>query len=149
MEQALELEELCRKWCGEYMTKGIRECLLEQATRFHQWQENNYTRKTAAEIGFQWEVDYPAWNDIFDAFYHVLTNIEAGQADEQLLAEMLYLIARDNEGEGLIDMTVQHSNWFEALCHCAVNSSEHEAKWQFAAYLPECSCSQEVKNLIF
>ena len=130
------------------MAKDIRECLLEQARKFHQWQEITYPGKTTEEIGGVWEVDYPAWNDIFDAFCHVLTDLEAGQAEEQLLAEMLYLIARDNEGEGLIQRTTQHPAWFEVLCRCVVKSSEPEAKWQFAAYLLECPCSQEVKDLI-
>lgn len=130
------------------MKKGIEDRLLEQAARFHQWQENNYFGKSVEASDFLWEVDYPAWDDIFHAFCHVLTYVEARQADEQLLAEMLYLIARDNEGEGLIAQTAQHTDWFERLCRCAVNSSEAEAKWQFAAYLPVCSCSQEIKNLI-
>ena len=130
------------------MAKGIRERLLKQAEKFHQWQEITYPGKTTEEIGGVWEVDYPAWNDIFDAFCHVLTDLEAGQAEEQLLAEMLYLIARDNEGEGLIQRTAQHPAWFEVLCRCAVKSSESEAKWQFAAYLPECSCSQKVRDII-
>ena len=55
------------------MAKDIRECLLEQARKFHQWQEITYPGKTTEEIGGEWEVDYPAWNDIFDAFCHVLT----------------------------------------------------------------------------
>ena len=49
------------------MAKDIRECLLEQARKFHQWQEITYPGKTTEEIGGAWEVDYPAWNDIFDA----------------------------------------------------------------------------------
>ena len=48
------------------MAKDIRECLLEQARKFHQWQEITYPGKTTEEIGGAWEVDYPAWNDIFD-----------------------------------------------------------------------------------
>ena len=55
------------------MAKAIRECLLEQAGKFHQWQEITYPGKTTEEIGGAWEIDYPAWNDIFDAFCHVLT----------------------------------------------------------------------------
>ena len=55
------------------MAKGIRERLLEQVGKFHQWQEITYPGKTTEEIGGAWEVDYPAWNDIFDAFCHVLT----------------------------------------------------------------------------
>ena len=50
------------------MAKDIRECLLAQARKFHQWQEITYPGKTTEEIGGAWEVDYPAWNDIFDAF---------------------------------------------------------------------------------
>ena len=50
------------------MAKDIRECLLEQVGKFHQWQEITYPGKTTEEIGGAWEVDYPAWNDIFDAF---------------------------------------------------------------------------------
>ena len=59
------------------MAKDIRECLLAQARKFHQWQEITYPGKTTEEIGGAWEVDYPAWNDIFDAFCHVLTQMNA------------------------------------------------------------------------
>lgn len=84
------------------MAKGIRERLLEQAAKFRRWQETTYPGKNAQEIGGEWEIDYPAWEDVWDAFCQVLTDFKAGQAEERLLAEMLYLIARDNEGEGLI-----------------------------------------------
>ena len=130
------------------MAKDIRECLLEQARKFHQWQEITYPGKNTEEIGGEWEVDYPAWNDIFDAFCHVLTQMDAETADSVLLDEMVYLIARDNEAEGVIQETTSHPQWFECLCRRAVASNENEAKWQFAAYLPECSCSQEVRDII-
>lgn len=87
------------------MAKGIRERLLEQVGKFHQWQEITYPGKTTEEIGGAWEVDYPAWNDIFDAFCHVLTQMDAEMADSVLLDEMVYLIARANEAEGFIQET--------------------------------------------
>ena len=130
------------------MAKDIRECLLAQARKFHQWQEITYPGKTTEEIGGAWEVDYPAWNDIFDAFCHVLTQMDAETADSVLLDEMVYLIARDNEAEGFIQETTSHPKWFECLCRRAAASNENEAKWQFAAYLPECSCSQKVRDII-
>lgn len=130
------------------MAKGIRERLLEQVGKFHQWQEITYPGKTTEEIGGAWEVDYPAWNDIFDAFCHVLTQMDAETADSVLLDEMVYLIARDNEAEGFIQETTSHPQWFERLCRRAAASNESEAKWQFAAYLSECPCSQEVKDMI-
>ena len=39
------------------MAKGIRERLLEQVGKFHQWQEITYPGKTTEEIGGAWEVD--------------------------------------------------------------------------------------------
>lgn len=101
------------------MAKGIRKRLLEQAAKFRRWQETTYPGKNAQEIGGEWEIDYPAWEDVWDAFCQVLTDFKAGQAEARLLAEMLYLIARDNEGEGLIQRTARHPAWFEALCRCA------------------------------
>ena len=130
------------------MVKGIRERLLEQAIKFHQWQEATYPDKTAEEIGGEWEVDYPYWNDTYSAFCHVLTQMDAETADSVLLDEMVYLIARDNEAEGFIQETTSHPQWFECLCRRAATSNESEAKWQFAAYLPECSCSQKVRDII-
>ena len=70
------------------MAKGIRERLLEQVGKFHQWQEITYPGKTTEEIGGAWEVDYPAWNEIFDAFCHVLTQMDAEMEDSILLDEM-------------------------------------------------------------
>ena len=130
------------------MAKGIREHLLEQAIKFHQWQKATYPGKTAEEIGGEWEVDYPYWNDTYRAFCHVLTQMDAETADSVLLDEMVYLIARDNEAEGFIQETTSHPQWFECLCRRAAASNENEAKWQFAAYLPECSCSQKVRDMI-
>lgn len=130
------------------MAKDIRECLLEQAGKFHQWQEITYPGKTTEENGSMWEVDYPYWNDAYSVFCHVLTQMDAETADSVLLDEMVYLIARDNEAEGFIQETTSQHKWFECLCRRAAASNESEAKWQFAAYLPECSCSQEVKDMI-
>ena len=130
------------------MAKGIRERLLKQAIKFHQWQEATYPGKTSEELGGEWEVDYPYWNDTYSAFCHVLTQMDAETEDSVLLDEMVYLIARANEAEGFIQETTSHPQWFECLCRRAAASNENEAKWQFAAYLPECSCSQEVRDII-
>lgn len=37
------------------MAKSIRERLLEQVGKFHQWQEITYPGKTTEEIGGAWE----------------------------------------------------------------------------------------------
>ena len=96
------------------MAKGIRERLLKQAIKFHQWQEATYPGKTSEELGGEWEVDYPYWNDTYSAFCHVLTQMDAETADSVLLDEMVYLIARANEAEGFIQETTSHPNGLSA-----------------------------------
>ena len=104
------------------MAKGIRERLLEQAIKFHQWQEATYPGKTSEELGGEWEVDYPYWNDTYSAFCHVLTQMDAETADSVLLDEMVYLIARDNEAEGFIQETTSHPQWFSHSNFMAMSS---------------------------
>ena len=105
------------------MAKGIRERLLKQAIKFHQWQEATYPGKTSEELGGEWEVDYPYWNDTYSAFCHVLTQMDAETADSVLLDEMVYLIARANEAEGFIQETTSHPQWFECLCRIRCSES--------------------------
>ena len=81
------------------MAKDIRECLLEQAIKFHQWQEATYPGKTSEELGGEWEVDYPYWNDTYSAFCYVLTQMDAetaGFADTTKIDESRYLIEADH-----------------------------------------------------
>ena len=37
------------------MAKGIRERLLKQAIKFHQWQEATYPGKTSEELGGEYQ----------------------------------------------------------------------------------------------
>ena len=53
----------------------------------------------------------------------------------------------------LVQESMQDERWYWPIpvsyTHLrAAASNESEAKWQFAAYLPECSCSQKVRDII-
>ena len=48
---------------------------------------------------------------------------------------MLYAVARDNEGENLIQRVSEDKNLLIKLARKAVNSDEKDAKWQIAQYL--------------
>lgn len=91
------------------MAKDIRECLLEQARKFHQWQEITYPGKTTEEIGGEWEVDYPAWNDIFDAFCHVLTQMDAEMADSIVPFPVSWTVKMKKKQKETQDILSYHS----------------------------------------
>lgn len=61
---------------------------------------------------------------------------------------MIYLIARDNEARALYSKPPPIQNGSSVSAAILLSPNENEAKWQFAAYLPECPCGQEVKNMI-
>lgn len=130
------------------MRWDVRQPFLDEVSRFRRWQELCDSGLVSEKIGSLWEVDYPYWNEAYRAYCRVLEEMDAAVSDESLQDGMLYLIARNNETEDLIQETVSHEDWFEILCRRAVDCEEPEAKWQFAAYLPECSCNRAVKDLI-
>lgn len=67
------------------MAKGIRERLLEQAIKFHQWQEATYPGKTSEELGGEWEVDYP--------YLYLGEREKALQTAERLATSRLWAVA--------------------------------------------------------
>lgn len=115
---------------------------------FRTWQCMEYPNLDAAAIGWEWETNYDNWSSIGTAFLRVLAEEDTHTVDENLLQDMINIIARDNESEWLIDELVQYPNWFAVLCRFSLQTSEPEAKWQFASRLPLCQCSPAVKDLI-
>lgn len=133
---------------GGQMRKDIRTRLLEEATKFHLWQELHFPGRKPDEICGEWADDYPEWVEIWQDFLKLLKQEKPDSCDDIFLDELLYLIARDNVAEHMIEELVEYPEWFEVLCRRAVHCEDSDARWQFATYLSQCQCNQDVKNLI-
>lgn len=118
--------------------------LKKEISAFRQWAE----QYQAENINFsgEWECDYCFWENIYTAFENVLNSCVPSQADEKLMIDMLYIIARDNEAENLIYHLCQYPEWFGFLCEKSLQTGESNAKWQFAAYLPSYPYSDKTKE---
>ena len=119
----------------------MRKRLLRAIQEFRLW------RVLESSYGIE-DAYYPDWLDIYECFSDVLKNLEVSDADSILLREMIYIIARDNEDEILIDELAEYQNWFEILCQHCVASDEAEAKWQFAAYMDRLKNTHVIKKFI-
>ena len=124
------------------------ENLRSEILKFRTWQKDFYSGKPEYELNGEWECAYNGWDKIYTAFSHVLSAYLPQEAEHKLLSEMVYIIARDNESEWLIEETVPYDGWFALLCRCSLKANEPDARWQFASRLAECGCNQEIKKLI-
>lgn len=124
------------------------EELLQNINEFRAWQEARLTGQSAYEDSGEWETWYGGWPKINTAFSKVLQETEPETADKHLLDEMIYIIARDNECELLMEELAAHPKWFGLLCQHSLRTDEVDARWQFAVYLPRCECGPEIKELI-
>jgi len=114
------------------------EALLAEAEAFRAWQARRYPGKAPREIGGEWETAYPRMDQACRAFSRVLEEMEPAAASEALLREMDYLLARDNEAEWIAGALTEYPDWFLTLCRYSVRAGDEEARWQLAAYLPDC-----------
>lgn len=124
------------------------EELLRSINQFRAWQAARFPERSPCEISGEWETWYVDWVEINTAFCKVLQEAEPKTEDKHLLDEMIYIIARDNECELLIEELVEYPKWFGVLCHHSLSTEEADAKWQFASYLSRCECGHEIKELI-
>lgn len=132
------------KGTGELSVKQLLQAIAE----FRAWQETRFPGRKPCEINGEWETWYGSWPEVNAAFCKVLLDVPPETADVHLLDEMVYIIARDNECEYLMEELSEHPKWFGVLCRHSLHMEEIDAKWQFASYLPDCECGHEIKELI-
>ncbi|MFK8013029.1 MAG: HEAT repeat domain-containing protein [Marinicellaceae bacterium] len=87
----------------------------------------------------EWECDYENWSSIYSAFLLFIENKVPTQLSGTEIADIIYVIARENEMEHLIEAVALKEELFQLLIEHVINSTENEAKWQFAVALGECS----------
>lgn len=122
--------------------------ILDEINKFWEWQCQKFPNVDSYDISGEWETEYNDWNKIYTAFSYMLQSENVNNADEQLMKKLIYIIARDNECEVLIDELTANKEWFEVLCKLCLSSDESDAKWQFVSRLPECQCEEDIKNLV-
>lgn len=97
---------------------------------------------------YAWECNYDGWGDIYRLFEAVLSGVAADRVSGHVLEQMVYIIARDNEPEHLIDVLPGYPEWFGILCRHSLHMDEPEARWQFADRLPQTEVSDGCRRCI-
>jgi hypothetical protein len=120
----------------------MRELFLEIEI-FRNW------ANTADKSFGEWETVYLHW----DRIYHYVKKLMEGTLVEKWssdqLNEFLYILARDNECEIIIDTLIENPPQLFALAKHSIFFPDYDARWQIAYGLGEINENdQEIKNLL-
>ena len=119
------------------MAEEYEKDLHTKVNRFKAWTKENFP-------AFSEEDDYGEWCfcdeffEMYDCSMDIIRKLSAGEASEQMIDDLLYVIARDNEREILLQELEKRSEWFALLCQRCLQTGYIAAKWQFAKHLPNC-----------
>lgn len=121
-----------------------KKSLGHETKRFKQW-----ACTLPGHYG-EWEQDYPGWKTFYQAAFDFLKKDHA-QWSKSDIDDILYAIARDNEGEVILEQIAENTSLIVFLANHAARGDEMDAKWQFAVALgklPETHRAEAEKLLL-
>lgn len=115
---------------------------------FKRWAEKNYPDITEENDNGEW-VFCDEFDEMIGFSLKILENIEAEDATPQLIDNLLFCIARDNDCLILINNLENYPQWFSVLCKASFKTNYINAKWQFAEYLGKYNGDDNLQECIF
>ena len=105
--------------------------LTIEANKFRAWAD---TYPNESRFG-EWECDYDNWPALNRAFLTLVSEKDPTNLSKSEINDLIYVIARDNEMEELIEKVASNAELFKLLLQNVLISNESDAKWQFAVFL--------------
>ncbi|MBR7007509.1 MAG: hypothetical protein IKH90_02620 [Ruminococcus sp.] len=122
--------------------------LHKKVQLFKKWAKTTHPDITEDNDNGEW-CFCKEFDDMFSSAMELIQKAPAASADDQIIDDLLYAIARDNECEILVQETGKLNDWFSLLCRKSLQSPYTNAKWQFAKELKNHSNNDGFKELIF
>ena len=97
----------------------------------------------------EWEIDLVEFDDMCNIIFEIIKTTSCDEASEQMLDDILFGIARDNEGSLIVGMLLKYPEWYVCLCRKVLSTDYINAKWQFAETLKDYNGKDEIRELIF
>lgn len=111
--------------------------LFEEISHFEQWAKSYSQSNKEEHLYFdsEWECNYKNWDAIYTSFQNFIAHTNPLEWSEEETARLLYIVARDNEDERLVDIIAENEAALIRLAREALLSGENDAKWQLATRL--------------
>ncbi|MGG0179121.1 HEAT repeat domain-containing protein [Gottfriedia acidiceleris] len=125
------------------MDKQFESQLINEIESFVMW-----SKATERSYG-EWETDYLHWDRIYKSTNNLIEKIPVGNWSADLVNKFLFILARDNECENIIDQLINHPIQLIDLAKHSLSFNDFEARWQIAYALGELiNNEEEVKILL-
>jgi HEAT repeat protein len=109
------------------MCDQLRQDLLDAASRFRQWISEH-----GEDANGDGESAYEGWGAAYAAFTAFVRGCPRALWDDAATQAALYLVARDQESEILVDEVTEDACRLIALAKAAIRYPEPDARWQMA-----------------
>lgn len=101
----------------------------------------------------EWETEYIQWEEIYkttsDLFVDEQELISEMNINKQFRGNLLFILARDNECENILQLLILHSRILLSLADFSIHYSDMDARWQIAYGLGEINIEiDEQKRLL-
>lgn len=116
--------------------------LLSEIERFRNW------AATADKSFGEWETEYPDWDKIYRSVNVLIKETPVEKWNAELLNEFLYILARDNECEMIIDALKENPEQLLSIAKHAVLFPDPDARWQIAYGLGEIDINNQEKQTL-
>lgn len=120
---------------------AVAQFVKEADKKYPNWSERN-------DNG-EWEIGLDKFDDMYKVILEIIEYTSCDEATEQMLDDILFGIARDNECSRIIEVLLKYPDWYALLCEKVLFTEYINAKWQFAESLKDYHGKDEIKDLIF
>ena len=122
-------------------SKSLETKIDKQADDFWQWSKNQ------KQI-YEWEANYSKWGLINTLISRLVNSTDFTKWNQKTLNNILFLVARDNESEMLVDTLSENPSCFIYLAGEGLKYQDDSARWQFAHHLSKIAEHPKAEVLI-
>lgn len=97
----------------------------------------------------EWEIDLYEFDEMCSTIFEIIEKTAPKEASEQMLDDILFGIARDNECSRIVCELLKYPEWYALLCRKSLTTDYINAKWQFAESLKDYNGQEGLQELIF
>lgn len=120
---------------------------FDEIEKFKKWAES-YSETPQDERSGEWECDYPSWTIILTEFETFFNNNHYSNWTDTEIDDILYIIARDNECNSIIELISEHPETFDFIAKKGLEFYSHDTKWQIVELLYKLDDPKKAELLI-
>lgn len=131
------------------MSVDYESKLHKKVIKFKQRADKDYPDWNEKNDNGEWEIGLDEFDDMCNIIFEIIEKVSCDVASEQMLNDILFGIARDNECSLIVGKLLEYPAWYSLLCKKSLMTDYINAKWQFAESLKDYKEQDGLQEIIF